>query len=35
MRMEGKFDPDDLLMFASSDQIMLCKKQGDYKGNKY
>ena len=33
--MEGKFDPDDLLMFLATDQIMMLKKSGDYKGNKY
>lgn len=35
IRMQGKFDPDDLLMFCSSDQIMTLKKLGDYKGTKY
>ena len=35
IRMQVKFDPDDLLMFCSSDQIMTLKKLGDYKGTKY
>lgn len=30
MRMQGKFDPDDLIPFCSSDQVMMLKKSGDY-----
>lgn len=30
MRIAGKFDPDDLILFCSSDQIMMLKKNGDY-----
>ena len=35
MRAQGKYDPDDILLFASKSDIAALKKLGDYKGNKY
>ena len=35
IRAAGMFDPDDLLMFASANDIANLKKTGDYKGDKY
>ena len=31
----GKYDPDDILMFATKTEIQTLKKIGDYKGSWY